>query len=666
MADSQQDFGRGAAEDTFPKLLRMHARVRGDRPAFRHKDRGIWQTWTWREVYDNVRAIALGLRKLGVAEGDKVAIVGTNRPLLYWSLCAAQMLRATPVPVYADAVADELVHVLANADVKVAAAQDQEQVDKLLSIADRLPTLEHIVYDEDRGLRDYVQPNLSALDDIIEASAKALHSEASLGRTLDELIDAGRADDASIMLYTSGTTGRSKGVVLSAGRSVQAARDTVAFDGLTDRDEQLAYLPLAWVGDHIFSYAQHYTAGYCVCCPESPETADADRREIAPTYFFAPPRVFENLLTAVIVRMEDAGNLKKKMFHSFMDHARKVGERILNGEPVGTWDRFKYFLGEYLVYGPLKNRMGFTRMKVGYTAGEAIGPEIFSFYRSLGLNLKQLYGQTEASVYITAQPDGEIRADTVGKPSPDVEIRIADNGEVLYRSPGVFVGYYKNDEATKETKTKDGWVHTGDAGFFDKEGHLKIIDRAKDVGKLKNGSLFAPKYIENKLKFFPNIKEAVAFGDGRDYCAVFVNIDLTSIGSWAERNNIAYASYQELAQHPEVYKTIESHVDQVNRDLASEELMAGSQIRRFLVLHKELDADDGELTRTQKVRRSFIAERYSPLIDALYDGSKEKHIETEVVFEDGRKGRIAATVEIRDMKEHPPSFVAEGMKEAAE
>jgi long-chain acyl-CoA synthetase len=390
----------------------------------------------------------------------------------------------------------------------------------------------------------------------------------------------------------------------------------------------------------------------------------SDRREIAPTYFFAPPRVFEGLLTHIMVRMEDAGRLKKAMFDFFMGIARRVGERILNGEDVGLADRIVYRLGDLLVYGPLKNQMGFTRLKVGYTAGEAIGPEIFRFYRSLGLNLKQLYGQTEASVYITMQPDGEIYGDTVGKPALDVELRIAENGEVHYRSPGVFVGYYKNDEATRSTKTDDGWVLTGDAGFIAENGHLKIIDRAKDVGKLADGSLFAPKYIENKLKFFPNVKEVVAFGDGRDFCGVFVNIDLTAVGSWAERNNVNYASYQELAAHPQVYEMIRSHVDQVNRDLAGEPMMAGAQIKRFLVLHKELDADDGELTRTQKVRRSFIAERYAPLIEALYDGSERKHVRTEVTFEDGRKGAIEATVEIRDMETYPAQ--SGGMKEAAE
>ncbi len=654
---------------TFPGYLLLNAERFASRPAMRHKDLGIWQSWTWVELRDDIRAFSLGLQALGLKKGDKVAIIGQNRPRLYWTFAAVQALGGVPVPVYGDSVAEEMVYVLNHAEVRFAVCQDQEQVDKVLSMGDELRHLEKMVYDEVRGLRDYDHTNLHPIDGVIEAGREIFKSKGDA--EWRATIAAAKGSDLAVMLYTSGTTGRPKGVMLSHDNLAISSRNGNAFDRLDETEETLAYLPLAWVGDHIFSYGQHYTAGYCVCCPESPETVDSDRREIAPTYFFAPPRVFENMLTSVMVRMEDAGNFKKKMFHNFMEHARRVGEPILNGESVGTWDRFKYFLGELLVYGPLKNRMGFTRMKVGYTAGEAIGPEIFSFYRSLGLNLKQLYGQTEACVYVTAQPDGEIRPDTVGRPSPDVEIRIDENtGEVLYRSPGVFVGYYKNDEATRETKTADGWVHTGDAGFFDAEGHLKIIDRAKDVGKLKSGDMFAPKYIENKLKFFPNIKEAVAFGDGRDYCAVFVNIDLTSVGNWAERNNIAYASYQELAQHPQVYKAIEEHVDQVNQDLASEEMMAGSQIRRFLVLHKELDADDGELTRTQKVRRSFIAERYAPLIEALYDGTEKKFVETEVTFEDGRKGKISANVEIRDMKQHPPSFEPEkrpdNHKEAAE
>ncbi len=633
--------------ETFPQFLLANAERFGDRPAMRHKDQGIWLSWTWRQLLNETRKMALGLKALGLAPGERVAIIGQNRPRLYWAFCAVQSLGAVPIPLYADSVADEMAWVLEHAETRMAIVQDQEQVDKLMSMGDQLGALQTIVFDENRGLADYDEERLRSIDSVIESGAKAL--SAGGGDEWLEKVASGRGDDLAVMLYTSGTTGKPKGVMLSFDNLVVSARNANVFDRLDETEEVLAYLPLAWVGDHVFSYAQALLSGYCVCCPESPQTIDVDRREIAPTYFFAPPRVFETMLTAIMVRMEDAGPTKKAMFDYFMALARRVGERVLNGEKVSTLDRLKYRLGEFLVYGPLKNRMGFSRLKVGYTAGEAIGPEIFRFYRSLGLNLKQLYGQTEASVYITQQPDGEIRAETVGPPSTGVEIRIADSGEVMYRSPGVFQAYYKNEEATAATKTPDGWVHTGDAGFFDDHGHLKIIDRAKDVGRLTSGSLFAPKYIENKLKFFPNIKEAVAFGDGREYCAVFLNIDLASVGNWAERNNISFASYQELAGHPSVYEMMREHVEEVNRDLAGEERMAGSQIRRFLVLHKELDADDGELTRTQKVRRNFVVERYGPLIEALYDGSESKHVETEVTFEDGRKGKISATVQVCDV-----------------
>ncbi|WP_404934516.1 AMP-binding protein [Nitratireductor sp. L15S-10] len=653
-----------ASKDTFAKYLLWNAERFRDRPAMRFKDYGIWQSWSWAEQLEEVRAFALGLQSIGLKRGDKIAVIGSNRPRLYWAFAAAQSLGAVPVPVYADSVAEEMAYVLNHAEVTFAVVEDQEQVDKVLSISDEAPLLTEIVYDEERGLRDYDHTHLHAYHDLREEGLRRLAEEPGVNDDWLAEIEKGRGADLSVMLYTSGTTGRPKGVMLSNDNFVRSAINGNAFDNLTENETIIAYLPLAWVGDHLFSYAQSYTAGFCVACPESPETVNEDRREIAPTYFFAPPRVFEAMLTSIMVRMEDAGKLKKAMFDYFLAHAAKVGERILNGEGVGLFDRLKYGLGEFMVYGPLKNRMGFSNMRVGYTAGEAIGPELFSFYRSLGLNLKQLYGQTEATVYITAQEDGKIRPDTVGLPSPEVEIRIAESGEVMYRSPGVFVGYYKNDEATRETKTEDGWVHTGDAGFFDSDGQLKIIDRAKDVGKLSNGALFAPKYIENTLKFFPDIQEAVAFGHGREFCAAFINIDLQAVGNWAERNNIAYASYQELAGHPRVYEIIAAHVNEANRRLAREPLMAASQIRRFLVLHKELDADDGELTRTQKVRRKFIAERYGELIEALYDGSTEKFVETQVTYEDGRKGIIRATVKIVDAEVH--AVPAESAREAAE
>ena len=643
-----------ARADTFPKLLIRNARRYAGRPAYRHKDLGIWQVWTWEEVLAEVRAYAAGLARLGLKRGDAMAIVGSNRPRLYWSVTAAQMLGAVPVPVYADAGADEVAFVLAHSDARFAAVEDQEQVDKLLSLAERLPKLERIVYDERRGLRDYDHGRLRAIADVISDGRDALAEEPALGQWLDREIEAGSGSDRSIILYTSGTTGQSKGVVLSAIGCINAASDTVAFDQLTAGDEALAYLPLAWVGDHYLNYAQALVAGFCIACPESADTAMQDMREIGPTFFFAPPRVFEQMLTGLMIRMEDAGPLKRRLFHAFLGVARRSGEKILNGERLPIAGRMLYAFGEFLIYGPLKNVLGLSRVRTAYTAGEAIGPDLFSFYRSIGLNLKQLYGQTEAFLYLTAQPDGKIYADTVGAAMTNVDLRIAENGEILFKSPGMFVGYLKDEARTAEVMTADGYVKTGDAGFIDpKTGHLKIIDRAKDVGRLNDGSLFAPKYIENKLKYYPNIREAVVHGDAHDFVCAMLNIDLGAVGSWAERNNIVYGSYQELAGHPLVYDMLARHVEEVNRSLAEEEAMARAQIRRFLILHKELDADDGEVTRTQKVRRGFVAEHYAPFIKALYDGSREADISTDVTFEDGRKVTLSARVKIRDVETVP-------------
>ncbi len=657
--------GLNAGElDTVPKLLLRNAQRFGDRPGMRMKDLGIWQSWSWSEIRDHVRAFSIGLRKLGLERGDAVAIVGSNRPHLYWTFAAVQSLGGIPVPIYQDSVADEMAYVLAHAEVKFAVVEDQEQVDKIQSIADRVPLIAQMVYDETRGLKDYDATRLHSFDAISALGTQELQSNpAAAGWWLDE-IAKGRGADVSVILYTSGTTGRPKGVMLTHANVVVSGTNANVFDHFTADDTMLAYLPMAWVGDHIFSYGQAYAGGLCVACPESPETAQEDRREIGPTYFFAPPRVFETMLTQITVRMEDAGTLKKKMFEHFLGVARQSGEAILDGKSLPFGQRLHYWLGDKLVYAPLRNRMGFTNLRVAYTAGEAIGPELFRFYRSLGINLKQLYGQTEASVFITLQPDGEVFPETVGRPGPGVEIKIAESGEVMFKSPGVFLKYFKNEEATASTKTPDGWVHSGDAGFIDNRGHLVIIDRQKDVGRLNNGSIFSPKFLENRIKFFPEIKEAVAFGHGRDYVTMFVNIDLASVGNWAERNNVSYASYQELAGHPDVVEMIRKRVDELNRTLSQEERMKDSQVRRFLILHKELDADDGEMTRTQKVKRSFVEDRYRPLITALYDGSKAAGISVEVTFEDGRKGKIEGHMHIIDMQPHVATVTP--VREAAE
>jgi long-chain acyl-CoA synthetase len=627
-------------------LLLRNADMFPGRQAMRHKDLGIWQTYSWGDMRDEIRLLALGLRKLGFERGDRIAIIGDNRPRLYWTFCAAQSLGGVPVPLYQDSVADEMAYVLAHAEVKFAVVHNQEQVDKVVSVADRVPSLTRVVYDDVRGLKDYDPTHLSSYDSVRELGEKELAGNAAAGDWWLDQIGLGKGADISVMLYTSGTTGRPKGVMLSHDNVVKSGQNANLFDKFTANDTMLAYLPMAWVGDHIFTYGQAYAGGICVACPESPVTAVEDRREIGPTYFFAPPRVFESMLTQMTVRMEDAGAVKKRMHSYFMDVARAHGENVLDGKSVSAGGRFKYWLGDKLVYAPLRNRMGFSKLRLAYTAGEAIGPELFRFYRSLGINLKQLYGQTEASVFITLQPDGEVFPETVGKPGPDVEIKIADSGEVMFRSPGVFVQYYKNDEATASTKTPDGWVHSGDAGFIDSRGHLVIMDRAKDVGRLTCGAVFSPKYLENRIKFFPEIKEAVAFGHGRDFVSMFLNIDLTSVGNWAERKGISYASYQELAGHPQVLDQIRSRVAEMNKTLSVEDRMKSCQIKRFIVLLKELDADDGELTRTQKVRRSFIEDRYAPLVKALYDGSKTADIAVEVVFEDGRKGRIEGHMQV--------------------
>ncbi len=636
---------------TIPRLLMRHAQVRGDRAAIREKDLGIWQSWTWSEVLVEVQALAAGLSLLGLGRGQHLAIVGDNRPRLYWSMSAAQSIGAVPVPLYQDAVASEMAFVLEDAEVRIVFAEDQEQVDKLLEMLPGLPALKTIVYDDPRGLRHYTAPQLRSYDDVVRAGRELLARDPGF---FEREVALGRPDDVAVMLYTSGTTSKPKGVCQTHRAFVDVARGAVAFDGFNERDEVLSYLPMAWVGDHLFSYAEAMVAGYCVNCPESGDTVMTDLREIGPTYYFAPPRVFENLLTQVTIRMDDAGAIKRWLYRTFMNVAKRCGADIMDGRPVKRLDRLLYAIGDLVVYGPLRNVLGMSRLLVAYTGGAAIGPDLFGFYRSIGVNIKQFYGQTETCAYVCKQQSGAVHLDTVGKPMAGVSLRIADNGEVQIRSPGMLKEYYKRPEATLESVTADGWFMTGDAGFVDDRGELRIIDRAKDVGRLAggehDGALFAPQYIENKLKFFQYIKEAVAFGNGRAMCCAFINIDVTAVGNWAERRNLAYAGYADLASKPEVYRLIQECIEEANLALSADGALAGSQVRRFLVLHKELDPDDDELTRTRKVRRGFIAEKYGVLVDALYAGRTSQHIATEVKFEDGRCGRIEADLAIRDAK----------------
>ena len=642
-------------QTTFPQLLQKHATERPTAPAMREKEYGIWQALTWGHLATLVEHLACGLHQAGLRRDDHMVVVGANRPRLYATMLAAQSLGAVPIPLYQDAAAPECVFPIHNADVRFAFAEDQEQVDKLLEIQPQCPQLQHIYYDDPRGLRNYDAPGLASLDTLL-ASGKAFSAQhPDFFKT--EVTKAVPSDVAA-MFFTSGTTGNPKGVVHTHNSLLDRARVGAAFDKLTGDEEVLAYLPPAWIGQNIFSYSQWLACGYVVNCPESAATVTIDLKEIGPTYYFAPPRVFEGLLTSVMIRMEDAGAIKRGLFHACMRVAKRVGPALMDGKVVSLVDRLLYAAGNVLIYGPLRNTLGLSRVRVAYTAGEAIGPDLFSFFRSIGINLKQLYGSTETAVFVCLQPDNEARADTVGVPCDGVEIRVADNGEILVKSPGLLKEYYKNPTATAEVLTAEGWYHTSDAGFIDAQGHLKIIDRVKDVGRIKggrfDGAMFAPKYVENKLKFFSHIKEVVAYGDGRDQVCVMINIDFDAVGNWAERRNLPYAGYTDLAQKPEVYALIKNCVEQVNADLSVDTLLAGSQVSRFLVLHKELDADDGELTRTNKVRRGFIAERYDVLIDALYGGKTSQFIETQVKFEDGRIGKVSATLKIEDTKTFAP------------
>ncbi|CAG2140121.1 Long-chain-fatty-acid--CoA ligase FadD15 [Cupriavidus campinensis] len=641
---------------TFPRCLLAHATQRPDHPAHREKDLGIWQTYSWSQAAREVRALACGLAALGFRRGMNLAVVGDNRPRLYWAMTAAQALGGVPVPLYQDAIANEMVYVLEDAEIEFAVVEDQEQVDKLLEVEAQLAArgraVRHLIYEDPRGLRDYDHPSLLSYERLQEIGREY---DAAHPGFFDEQVQAGQPDDTAIILYTSGTTGKPKGVCHSHQGLIGAARNGCQFDKLGPDDDVLSYLPMAWVGDNLFSYAQALVAGFTVNCPESRETVMTDLREIGPTYYFAPPRIYEGLLTQVMIRMEDAGWVKRRLYDWAMGVARRCGADILDKRPVPLADRLRYTLGEWLIYGPLRNVLGMSRIRVGYTAGEAIGPDLFRFYRSIGVNLKQFYGQTETCAYVCLQPDGQVKFDSVGPAAPGMEIRIAENGEVLVRGVGLLKSYYKRDDATREAINDEGYFMTGDAGVIDADGHLKIIDRAKDVGKLADGSMFAPKYIENKLKFFPYIKEAVAFGTDRESVCAFINIDFDAVGNWAERRHLAYAGYVDLAAQPDVIAMIAECVEQVNADLAADAMLAGSQVARFLILHKELDPDDDELTRTRKVRRGFIAEKYAVLVDALYAGKPEQFIETRVKFEDGREGSVSATLKLVDVKRFPPT-----------
>ncbi|MGJ7492237.1 AMP-dependent synthetase/ligase [Variovorax sp. ZT4R33] len=639
---------------TFPSLLRQLAATQPAKVALREKKLGIWQTSSWKDFADLVQVLSCGLAQAGVARGDHVALIGGNRPRLQASLAAVQALGAIPVPLYQEAPSSEYVHPLNSARVAFAIVEEQEQVDKLLEIQPRCTGLRAIWFDDPRGLRAYPQAHIRSLDALVEEGRRLDASDPAFYDKKSSLV---QPDDVAAMFFTSGTTSLPKGVVHTHRSLISSARSGAAFDQISDSEEVLAFLPPAWLGQNIFSYAMWLVCGYTINFPESQETVAIDLKEIGPTYYFAPPRTFEDMLTSVTVRMSDASSLKRRGFDALLGLARRVGPAILAGEPVRWVDRAAYFVGDLLLFRQLRAQLGLSRLRLAYTAGEAIGPDLFTFFRSVGINLKQLYGTTETAVFVCMQPDGRVKPDTVGVPAPGVEIRVSDSGELLVRTPGALKEYYQNPQATEEVMDAAGWYHTGDAALLDPEGQVRIIDRLKDVGRLAggphDGATFAPKYVENKLKFSAFIKEVVAFGNGRDRVCAFINIDFESVGNWAERKNLSYAGYQDLAQKEAVADLIRNCVETANAELAQDSLVAGNQVARFLILHKELDPDDEELTRTRKVRRGFIAERYRVLVDALFDGRSSQYVETEIGFEDGRKGVVAATVAVHDAKTFP-------------
>lgn len=631
---------------TFPQILLDNAQKYGDsKIAIREKDYGIWQSYSWKAYLDQVRGFALGLATLGFKRGDKLAIIGDNRPQLYWGMAAAQCLGGVPVPLYQDAVEKELHFILEHSEVKFALAEDQEQSDKLLALKDKCPNLEYIFFDDPKGMRNYTEPHLMAFTEVQELG-RAFDSDDPEFFTAE--ISKGQLNDLAIIAYTSGTTGNPKGVLLQYRAVVTASKHFIEFENLQDDEEVMAHLPMAWIGDHVFSYGMALLAGYTTNCPEDAATVEKDMKEIGPTYIFGPPRIWENMLTAVMIKMEDTAWIKRKLFRFFLNIAERAEKLRIDKTPVPVILTILYQMGRFLIYAPLTDSIGLGKARVAYTAGEAIGPEIFMFFRSLGINLKQLYGMTESAALVSIQKDRDIDLETVGTPVPGVDIKISEDGEVLFRSPGNFAGYYKDPKATAETLT-DGYIRSGDAGYITEKGHLKIIDRAKDVSALTDGTLFAPKYIENKLKFSPYIKEAVAHGKGRDRVTAFIDIDYGAVGNWAERKHIPYTNYTDLAQKSEVYDLIYRAIIRVNEGLSEDPKLKGAQIRRFLLLHKELDPDDGEITRTRKVRRQFISDKYRSLIAALYADGDCVEVDATFTYEDGRTTPMKANLTIRDV-----------------
>jgi long-chain acyl-CoA synthetase len=635
--------------DTLPRLLQRNAREFGERPAMREKDRGIWQTFSWREYHDHVRDFALGLAAIGFGRGDKLTVIGDNRPRLYAAQVAAQALGGVSVPLYQDSIARELAYVLAHAEVSIIVAEDQEQVDKIFGLRAELPALRHVIYEDPRGMTHYRFDWLQSFTEVEEMGRKFGGEHP---RYFEAEIERGTPGDLAFICYTSGTTGNPKGAMLTHANALATAQGFLSVEDVRREDDWLAYLPMAWVGDSFYTLVMGLLAGFTCNCPESPETVQRDLRELGPTAVLAPPRIWENMLTSVQVRAADSTRLKRWVFERFRDLAERAEILRSEGKSVPPGLRLACLLGEFFVYGPIRDQLGLRRARWAYTGGAPLGPDTFRFFRSIGINLKQVYGSTETVGFISQQPDDEANPTSAGRAYPGLEVRIADRGEVLIRGGGVFKGYFKAEEATREVLDAEGWFHTGDAGFLDPRGHVVIIDRAKDVGRLADGTPFAPQFIENKLKFSPFVREAVAFGHDKPFVAAMVAIDLSTVGNWAERRGLPYTSYMDLSQKAEVRELIREEIVKCNATLPE-----AAKVRRFLLLTKDLEADDAEMTRTRKVRRSHIADKYAPVVDAFYSGKNEVELATVVTYEDGRQATLRSRVRIEDVEAGVPAHV---------
>jgi long-chain acyl-CoA synthetase len=628
------------AEQTLPQYLLEQVRRNPRGIAIREKEKGIWQQWTWQQYLNEVRDFANGLAALGFQAEDKLAILSDNRPQVYWTMSAVQALHGMPVPLYQDSIGAQLEYVIDHSDSIMVMAEDQEQVDKVLDSKANLPKIRKVIYDDPKGMRDYDDPLLIRFTEVQEMGRQYAQEHPNF---FEDQIAAGEANQVALMGYTSGTTGVPKGAMLSHANLITAVQGMEEVEPYYPEDETIAYLPPAWVGDTFWSLAASQIRGFTINCPERPETVQENIREIAPHFIVAPPAIWENLVSEVQVKMEDSTFMKRWLYNTLMPIGYEVARAQMEKKPLTGRQKFLRALGEFFVFGSLRDQFGFRRIRSAYTGGAPLGPEIFLFFRALGINLKQVYGQTETGV-TCVQRDDEVTMGTVGTPFPNVQMTLSEDGEVLVSGPTVFLGYYKNPEATAET-LQDGWLHSGDAAFFDQNHHLVVIDRAKDVTSLSDGTKFAPQFIENKLKFSPYIKEVVSVGQDRPYVAAMINIDMDNMGRWAEKQRVAYTTYIDLAQKPEVYDLISREVDRVNSDLPDT-----TQIRRFLLLHKELDADDEELTRTRKVRRGFVAEKYADLIEALFSEEvDEVPVQSVITYQDGRQSTIDTKLAIRSV-----------------